>query len=103
MANQKILTCAAVGVVSQDTSSRDTMSQDEVWDASPPGGGIAAERSRAGRQRGVTEGAPRGAGRLGTTFASATLLCSAALGAVLAAGPVVAAAPPALQFIRHDI
>src|SRR5262249_55084424 len=99
MANQEILTCAAVGVVSQDTSSRDTMSQDGVWDASPPGGGIAADRSRAGRQRGVTERAQREAGRLGTTFASATLLCSAALGAVLAAGPAGAAAPPPPQFI----
>ena len=31
------------------------------------------------------------------------LLCSATLGVALTAGPIFAAAPPALQFVRHDI
>src|SRR5262245_6039302 len=38
-----------------------------------------------------------------TTFGTAAFLCSATLGIALAAGPVFAAAPPALQFVRHDI
>jgi FG-GAP-like repeat len=53
----------------------------------------------------VTEGAPReaGGGRLGTRCGRAALLCTATLGVALAAGSVFAAAPPALQFVRHDI
>jgi hypothetical protein len=33
----------------------------------------------------------------------AALLCSATLGVALMAGPIFAAAPPALEFVRHDI
>src|SRR5262249_50723475 len=38
-----------------------------------------------------------------TRLGTAAFLCSATLGIALAAGPVFAQAPPALQFIRHDI
>jgi len=40
---------------------------------------------------------------VGTRFGRASFLCSATLGVALATGSVFAAAPPALQFIRHDI
>src|SRR5262245_7471815 len=80
MANREISYGAARSAVSQDT-----VSQDSVSHTSPQAVQTA------------------GIGRLVTRSGRATLLCAATVGAALAAAPASAAAPPALQFVRHDI